>query len=449
MDRERFLKKHGLKVYDLVELSDGGQKYAGYIYPPASGTPKDVLVLKLGSGYNAGLKIGKGMEARKMGVLKAKKPQKAGNSHDPKLPTIAIVQVGGTIAARVDYEKSGVSASISPEELLAMFPNIEGIANYRCTALMNVLSENMRLAHYPVIARAVAAEIKKGAKGVIIPHGTDTMCYTAAALSFMLENVPVPVILVGSQRSSDRGSTDAALNLFCASRFITGSDFRGVAICMHEGTGDKSCLILPGTKTRKMHTSRRDAFRAVNARPIARVSREGRIEFIGREGQQKPGAEFRLRDKIEERVAMVRVSPTLDHRQIELCRKMGMKGVVLEGTGFGNAPIKTCDRFTKENAKVFAAIKSLCRGAVVVMASQCISGRVRMHVYSTGIELRNAGVIGAEDMLPETALLKLAWLLGNYKKQEARGLIEENLRGEITPGTAIDVFPQDLCEAKN
>ncbi|MBU0662271.1 MAG: Glu-tRNA(Gln) amidotransferase subunit GatD [Candidatus Diapherotrites archaeon] len=450
MKREQFLKKHGLKPNDVVSLHGAGKDactYEGSILPVDAGVPDDVLVLKLKSGYNAGIKIAAGLSVKKLGTIKKKPLPSAKPKNNPKLPDIAIIQVGGTIAAMVDYKTGGVSAKLSDEQLLAMFPKLAEIANYRCRFLMNILSENIRLGHYPLIAKAVADEIKKGAKGVIITHGTDAMGYTSAALSFMLENVPVPVLLVGAQRSSDRGSTDAALNMWCAANFIAKSDFAGVAICMHENLEDNSCLILPGTKTRKMHTSRRDAFRTINAKPIARVSAEGNVEFIAHDYMcSNKNAKFALRNKIEEKVALVKATPAMYAAQIDACKKLGIKGVVLEGTGLGHTPTIDGDGKTrKENAKILGAISSLAKsGVIVVMASQCINGRVQMHVYSAGVMLHGAGVIGAEDMLPETALIKLAWLLGNCKKQEVKELFTKNLRGEITECSRLDTFPQDF-----
>lgn len=447
MKREQFLKKHGIKIYDTIELRAGANSHAGTIMPADSGVPEDVLVLKLKSGYNVGVRLDAGTEVKKTGTAKKPPLPEAKPQHNPSLPTIAVVQVGGTIVSRVDYETGGVSSEMSAEGLLAMFPRLGELANYRFCHVANIFSENLRFGHYSLIAEAVAEEIKKGARGVLVAHGTDTMAYTSAALSFMLENVPVPVLLVGAQRSPDRGSTDAALNLLCAAHFITKSDFAGVAICMHENMGDEACLILPATKTRKMHSSRRDAFRAINAKPIARVDASGTITFTEKNyPRRNPNAKFVLRGKIEDKVALVKVTPALHAAQIGLCRKLGMKGVVIEGTGLGHIPSAASDKCNSSNAAVMKEVKALAKsGTIVAMATQCLNGRVMLHVYSTGILLRNAGVHGAEDMLPETALIKLAWLLGNFKKAEVPVLFRKNLRGEISPSTPLDAFPQDFA----
>lgn len=128
----------------------------------------------------------------------------------------------------------------------------------------------MKPKHWIKIAHEVAKSLNSGDSGVVVAHGTDTMGYTAAALSFMLRDLGKPVILVGAQRSSDRPSSDAAMNLICSVRMST-SDVAEVMVVMHGETGDTYCLAHRGTKVRKMHTSRRDAFRSINDVPIAKV----------------------------------------------------------------------------------------------------------------------------------------------------------------------------------
>ena len=253
---------------DKVEViaKDGTTK--GTLMP----SQKDALVIiKLESGYNKAVLKEK---VRDIKVIEPYHPlaQKiVEESPIQGLPTIAILHTGGTIASKVDYRTGAVTARSSPSELLEMFPELKEIANLRSRLVSNMWSEDMRFGHYNIMADAVMEEIKKGCKGVIITHGTDTLHYTAAALSFMFESLPVPIILVGSQRSSDRGSSDAVMNLICAARFIAYSEFAEVAICMHASSEDTECVILPGTKTRKMHSSRRDAFKAVNTIPWAKV----------------------------------------------------------------------------------------------------------------------------------------------------------------------------------
>jgi glutamyl-tRNA(Gln) amidotransferase subunit D len=442
METRAFLKKSGVKVGDLVEATKGKTRFIGVIVPSEE---PNILAIKLESGYNARIKTGESVKLKKIGkgkmVGKAKPPKLKGKKG---LPNISILQIGGTIASRVDYKTGAVYTTYTPDDILALAPELAGIANISSRLVSNMFSEDMRFAHYRTIAREIARELKKNVAGIILPHGTDTMAFTASALAFMLKDIPVPVILVGAQRSADRGSTDAVMNLVCAVEFAAKTDFAGVAICMHESSGDTNCAILPPCKTRKLHTSRRDAFKAVNDTPIARVNFDTRkIEFVKKDYAKKsPKKKLQLMDNIEEKVALLKVFPNIFAEQVEFFEKRRYKGLVIEGTGLGHAPIGSANPSCEENSRIKKAIRSLVEsGCVVVMSSQCLFGRIQMHVYRNGVELEKAGVIPGEDMLPETAFVKLAWLLGNFGKEKAKELIGKNLRGEINDRGSMDCFP--------
>ncbi|MCX6777526.1 MAG: Glu-tRNA(Gln) amidotransferase subunit GatD [Candidatus Micrarchaeota archaeon] len=414
----------------------------GMLMPRGDGDP-ECIVLKLSNGYNIGVeykgqKIGLVKKGGKVATVTANKA-----SHDSKKKTISILAVGGTIASKVDYRTGGVVAAYSADELIAAVPELAEIANIRGRLIMQVLSEEMRFEHYAKIASEVAKEIEAGADGVIILHGTDTMGYSSAALSFMLQNLPVGVLLVGAQRSSDRGSSDAAMNLVCAARFLVGSDFAGVGVCMHGSLEDDFCLVHSGTKVRKMHTSRRDAFRSVNVKPIAKIGYEnGKIEMLGesyaKKNKEKTKTKLKLANKFEDKVALVKIFPGMHAKQLGYFAENGYKGLVIEGTGLGQMPVND-DKIASENSRIFEVVRRLVAdGCVVVMASQCIYGRVNMNVYSTARELEKIGVIGAGDMHPELAYVKLKWLLGNYSGGEAKKKMNENLVGELEPRTEVE-----------
>ncbi len=390
---------------------------------------KDSIALKLSNGYNIGILKNEIKRIKKLKGLEkivGKRNIKKDN-YDGNKKKITIIHTGGTIASKIDYKTGGVTARFEAEELLGLFPELKKLANIKSIFLANMSSEDMRFSHYRILAKAIEREVDSN--GIIIAHGTDTLGYTAAALAFMLKNIPIPVILVGSQRSSDRPSSDAAINLICATQFVLNSNLAGVAICMHNSTNDNECVILPATKTRKMHTSTRDAFKSINDEKIALVSRAGKIEFI--KHVEKREGKFELLDKMEERVAILRVHPNMRPEQFLFYKNY--KGLVIEGTGLGQAPVGVPNKFCLVHKKILNAIRTLIKkGCIVVMTSQCIYGSVQMHVYSNAIELTNAGVIPGEDMLTETAFIKLAWLLGNYKdKREVKRLLRENLVGEI------------------
>ena len=402
----------------------------------------DSVVIKLDNGYNVGIDGKKIKEIKVMEKYKAKEPAAEKEAKkDTKKPTIAILHTGGTIASKVDYRTGGVIARFTPKEILDMFPELKDIANIESRLISNMFSEDMRFKHYSLMCKAIEDESKKNTDGIILTHGTDTMGYTAAALSFALENINIPVILVGSQRSSDRGSSDAAVNLISAAKFIVKTDFVGVAICMHENPSDNNCLIMPACKTRKMHTSRRDAFKVVNDKAIARINYEtGIIQFIKKDyGKKENNRKLSIKGRFEEKVGLLKVHPNMLPEQFEFFRNY--KGLVIEGTGLGQAPVGNPNEITKIHKKNMEAIKKIIKnGCVVAMASQCIFGKVQMHVYSNAIDLVNIGVIPGQDMLSETAFIKLAWLLGNYKKDEVKDLIAKNLRGEINERLSNEEF---------
>src|SRR3989338_2063085 len=249
----------------------------------------DSVVIKIDNGYNIGIDRKRVKEIKVVEKYKAKEEAaKKEAKKDFKKPSITILHTGGTIASKVNYEVGGVIAKFSPEELMEMFQELNKIANFDSKLIEQMFSEDMRFEHYKKIASAVKKEIQKNVDGVIITHGTDTLGYSAAALAFMLENVNIPILLVGAQRSSDRGSSDAAINLICAAEFIAKSDFSGVAICMHEKMDDKISAIMPPCKTRKLHSSRRDAFKVVNDAVIAKVDYETKkIDFVGKDYAKK------------------------------------------------------------------------------------------------------------------------------------------------------------------
>lgn len=408
--------------------------YEGTLLPSKPGT----VTVKLRNGYNVGLKKSSVLKEEMLGELPEHKASTQPVLQPSDKPLISIIHLGGTIASKVDYSSGAVTAHFKPEELLQLFPELEAEARIESRLIGNMMSGAMQPGHYNAIAEAVAEELEKKPKGIIISHGTDTIVYTAAALSFILENIPVPVVLVGSQRSSDRGSSDAAVNLISAAHFIVNTHWRGVGICMHKTSNDDTCWILPGTNAAKMHTSRRDAFRPVNSRQVADVNVKERVITYFRDESYSTG-EFKLRlIDPEVRIGVVKMHPGLRHT--ELAHYESYDGLVLEGTGMGHAPVIHYDEHTRENAAIYETIQSLAKKMPLVMVSQCPYGRVNMQVYNYGRLLVEAGVLGHEnDMTAECAYMKLLWLLSNEREQ-ARELVGKSLRGEISTRTEPDTF---------
>ncbi len=389
--------------------------------------------VKLDSGYNLGIENKSIVKMQTLNAPSSSTPRPKLQTPNSKLPTIAILHTGGTIASKVDYASGGVTAKYSAEDLLELVPELASIAHIKTELVANLMSEDMNFSDYAKII----AGIKKHAPhcdGIIIGHGTDTLSYTAAALAFALETINIPIILVGSQRSSDRGSTDAAANLISAARFITQTNFAGVAICMHHHSGDDVCAILPPAKTRKMHTSRRDAFQPVNSEPIALVHYpSGKIDLRASDYARKSKDTLLVKEKFSPNIGLLKTHPSMKHELFEFFTKT-YDAFVIEGTGLGHAPTNT-----PENQKNYEALKRFIeKGGIVAVTSQCLYGRVHPSVYTNLRRLADIGCIFCEDMLPETAYIKLAWLLGNYPTDEAKKLLAKNMRGEISERSAYE-----------
>jgi glutamyl-tRNA(Gln) amidotransferase subunit D len=427
------LDEASARVGDRVRIESAGRIYEGIVMPRTELGDSEHVVIKLPSGYNVGVRVN--AETKLMLLEKGEPPKlaipKLDVKPDPAKPNVTILGTGGTIASRVDYRTGAVFPAFTPEEIYSAVPEIAEIANIRVLEVCNVFSEHMTPELWIRIGNAVAREINQGAAGVVIAHGTDTMHYTAAALSFMLKGLFRPVVLAGSQRSSDRPSSDAAMNLVSAITAAARSDIAEVVVVMHGATDDDFCLIHRGTKVRKCHTSRRDTFQTVNDVPIGQVRGRELKLFRNDYNRAKPEGEVRAEGKFEPRVTLLKVTPGMSSDLIQMMLEAGEKGIVLEGTGLGHAP-----------ETLFDGIKlATSKGIPVVMTSQCLWGRVDMKVYSTGRDLLQLGVIPGEDMLPEVAWVKLMWVLGQTTDPaEVSALMRRNLAGEITPRTRPDTF---------
>ncbi len=412
---------------DTVLVHDTGREYRGILMPHHEFSDPEVVVVKMKSGYNVGIRTGPDTAIEVISKVqpKERKPQRLHPCKDKR--TVSVLGTGGTIASYVDYRTGAVHPALSADDLVAAVPEIADICNVRSEVIFSIFSENMTVEHWQTLAGAVADRLNGGVDGCIVPHGTDTMGYTSAALSFMLEDLRKPVMLVGAQRSSDRPSTDAHTNLVSAARFIAEGDSAGVYVLMHETSSDTAGAVHLGTKVRKMHTSRRDAFQSVNCRPVARIGFEGPIEYLA-DHQRRAEGKVTLRESMDEKVALLQYYPGMSPSAFESV--LGSHhGIVFAGSGLGHV----------SKDMVVAIGKAIKAGTQVVMTSQCLYGRVNLNVYDTGRDLITAGVIPAEDMLPETAYVKLMWVLGQTSDDlEVRRLMRTNLRGEITERREID-----------
>jgi glutamyl-tRNA(Gln) amidotransferase subunit D len=438
------LDKFGVREGDWIAITAAEGLVKGTLMPRAESGDDSHLIIKLANGYNVGVEIDGSEEIKKLeSFQKIGSFQKKQAAFKQGKPLLAIIHTGGTIASRVDYRTGGVISAFTPDELLHLFPDLDKITNLDAVQASNMFSEDVEPGHWRAWARQAVKEIESGANGIVITHGTDTMHVSSAALSFMLQNLPIPILFVGAQRSSDRGSSDAEMNLMTGAHFAIGADFAGVGLCMHAKTGEDYNYVHEGTKVRKMHTSRRDAFRSINALPWARVWRDGRVEFLREKHPTRDASRVPvLREAMEDKVALVKSFTGMPPEIFSFYAERGYRGIVLEGTGLGHIPLNEHDEFTRRHPEHLGRLRDFCeRGGVAVMTSSCLYGRINMNVYSTGRDLLRAGVVPGADMTPETAFVKLKWVLGQTRDAErAKAMMLENYAGEISERTEARAY---------
>ncbi len=421
------LEKVGAKIGDIVRIAKAGENYEGILIPRSESADDEHIVIKLKSGYNVGICIDSTTTVEKIGVgVKPTFISPPLPEQELGLPRIAVISTGGTIASRVDYRTGAVRPALSASDLYSVVPELSKIATMDAEILFSLYSENITPKNWSEMAKKVAKHIDKGETGAVVAHGTDTLGYTAAALSFALQDLPVPVVLVASQRSADRPSSDAATNLIGAVRAAASAPFAEVVVAMHETISDKTIVFHRGTKVRKCHTSRRDAFKSINATPIARMENENVKMLVKDYRERNPSRKLKLKPDFDEKAALVKFYPGLNPQIIDWYVNKGYRGIILEGTGLGHV-----------GNRCFPLLRNaLEKGMIVAMTSQCIWGRLGMNVYDTGRDLLTIGVLPLEDMLPETALVKLMWVFGQTTdNEEAKTLLTRNINHEISSRT--------------
>lgn len=404
-----------------LSIETSGKSYKGVLMPHHEFSGEDIVILKVKSGYNIGIRIDESAEIEVVSKpVERVKPESAEETKEG-LKTIVLIGTGGTIASYVDYRTGAVHPALSTSDMINAVPEIKEVANLKAKVLFSIFSENMTVPHWQKLAEAIAEELDSGADAVIVPHGTDTMGYTASAVSFMLGEVSKPVVFVGAQRSSDRPSSDASCNLMAAAKFCVEGGRAGVFVVMHDGPGDDSFAVHCGTRVRKMHTSRRDAFKSINVPPVAHVDKDGKIVF-NTPGRAVSDAKVEARSAMCTDVVLLQFYPGMDpalfHDVV-----MKSKGVVIAGSGLGHV-----------NSNMVPLIKEATdAGIIVVVTSQCLNGRTNLNVYNTGRDMLAAGAITVWDMLPETAYTKLMWALANTSSVEAAKVVMQTpLAGEMS-----------------
>lgn len=418
------LKTYNIRVWTEAVVRTTRGDFRGIVLPRAENDDDRHIVLKLATGYNVGIDVDAVTDIEEEGYREAhyKIPEKE-FPFSENLPRVKLFGTGGTIASRLDYRTGAVIPAFSPGELYGAVPELADICNLETEKVVAVFSENMGPREYKKLAISIGEEIKKGVAGIVIGHGTDTMHHTASALAFMVQNSPVPIILVGSQRSSDRPSSDAALNLIHATTAAARSDIAEVMVCMFGPTSDEYGLLHLGTRVRKMHSSYRSTFRTIGNTPLAMVTGDRIMPLRHDYNRRRKDKSVRILPYFEEKVAMIYYYPNMQPDMVYSLIDNDYKGIVIAGTGLGHV-----------NKPLYEPIRKCAEKKIpVYMTVQTLWGYTQMFVYETGRELMGIGVVPAQNMLPEVAYVKLAWALGQTSDPDkVKELMLTPIAGDIT-----------------
>ena len=418
------LKKYNVRVWGKTHILTTRGEFDGTILPRAENDDDQHIVLKISTGYNIGINVNTIQEMKETGYKKAnyKVPEKE-FPYTEGQPAVKLFGTGGTIASRLDYRTGAVIPAFSPGELYGSVPELADICNLTTEKVFAVFSENMGPKQYIALAIAIGKEIENGIDGIIIAHGTDTLHHTAAALTYMVQNSPVPIVLVGSQRSSDRPSSDAALNLMHSAVAAGHGDIAEVMVCMFGPTSDEYGFLHRGTRVRKMHSSYRSTFRTLGDTPLATVTRKGVKPIKKKYNHRRKDKNVTILPFFEEKVTILYYYPNMQPDVIDALVDCGYKGIIIAGTGLGHV-----------NKPVYPAIKrAVEKGVNIFMTVQTLWGYTHMFVYDTGRDLMAMGVIPLDNMLPEAAYIKLGWALGQTNdREEVIKIMEIPINDEIT-----------------
>lgn len=408
-----FLKRYNITVGDSVKIVSD-ITYEGIVMPRYEHSDDKHVTLKLTNGYNVGLEINKINDVKRIETTK-EEPEKQITTTKEGLPKILLLSTGGTIASKIDYRTGAVTPILTAEELRSSVPELGDIANITTEEILSEYSENMTPKHWTMIAENIKDKLEYA--GIIIAHGTDTMHYTSAFLSFALAGFPIPIVLVGAQRSSDRASSDAALNLIGAARFITKCNTNGIYIAMHQNESDDIIALHMGTRVRKNHTSKRGAFQTIGGEPAFTISQDQVSGYLNNFFR----TEFNPKLKISQQVALLKYHPGFNPKILDDIIQMNYKGIIFEGTGLGHI-----------GDTMYQSVKKAKEAGIFLgMTSQCIDGNISMTVYESGRDLLDLGIIPL-NMIPEVALVKTMWAFGNFEELDVKEIILKEIASEFS-----------------
>ncbi len=428
------LEQNKIQIWDIIAIKTKRTQLEGILLPRNEYASPNYVEIKLENNYNVGINISEIQTITRKGKREAKYkiPEKK-FPINTNLPNLKLLGTGGTVASRLDYTTGAVIPSFTPGELFSAVPELAEICNLDCEIVFEILSENMKPEYWQQLAIKVKEAIDSGIDGIIIGHGTDTMSFTSAALSFMLSNLSVPIVLTGSQRSSDRPSSDAALNLQNAA-VVASSDIAEVVVTMLGSSSHDYGLIHRGTLVRKMHSSLRSTFRTIDDIPLGMV-KDRIIKMFKKTYNKRSKQKTILKTKFEKKIALVYEYPGIENELIEYYIDKDYKGIVIAGTGLGHV-----------GTNIYPSIeRAIQEDITVLMTTQTLHGFVGMNVYSTGRELQNMGVIPGKNLIPEVAYVKLGWVLGQTTdRKEIKKLLLTNIANEFIEREIPIAFNYDI-----
>jgi glutamyl-tRNA(Gln) amidotransferase subunit D len=427
----------GFEHGDKVKVITDSEELVGTHLPRPGMLGNNIFVLKLESGYNIGIDTKNIKKVELIEKYKKIDPKLNPVKNRQGLKNISVVSSGGTISSKIDYKTGGTKADYTAEDFLEMAPELENIANLKAVKSLNIMSEDMNEESWIKIAKDIEKELNNGADGVVFTMGTDTLHYAAAALSFFFHDVKKPIIITAAQRSIDRGSSDAFMNLICSVNAAANFDGAGVFVCMHGTSNDDYCDLIRGTKVRKMHTSRRDAFRPVNSRSVARVYMDKKINILDNDYVKKDlNNKTKAHTHFDDKVGLLQITPLIDPKLIDFYIKEKYRGLIIAATALGHVPTEGKNEFLS------ALKKAKDAGIFTVITSQTLYGSTHPLVYTNLRKLSiGLNLLFAKDMMPETALIKLGWILGQTKdEKKIREMFENNYCYEYNDKIGEDEF---------
>ena len=331
-------------------------------------------------------------------------------------PKICILFAGGTIGMIRNKETGALQPANNADEITALIPEIKKYLEIDFKFLFNIDSSNMGPAYWTKIAEAIKRYYSKY-DGFVVIQGTDTMAYTASALSFSFQDLDKPIILTGSLIPLGEIGADARNNLIYAC-LTAAEDFAEVAIVFAN-------RIIRGVRAKKHHESFVDVFHSPNYPYLGEL---GRPTVIGKWCKKRAKRKLKFQSKFEPKVALLKMFPGFDPEILEKSMERGVKGIIIEGFGPGNVPFL-------ENSIIPKIEKARKKKIPVVIANQLEKGITNLDSYEAGRYAKDAGAISSADMTTEATLTKLMWVLAQTKDlKKIKKIMESNLTGELREG---------------